>query len=469
MMKRHTIGRLAPGAVFAALVLAPQVAHAQGTPPAPPAPGPGPADTPPSEAPKKPDQPQAPGMEGEKGETVATTRFVEAYTVGDWEKAEKYYHDLVDNWPIYRQEPTYVYKYSFVLFKLGSPTKKAEAADQLQALLERDSENIMAMYLLAQIKAGMDKPQAKEEAKELLLNAARHGFYTIREITNSKQPEFNYLRTDPKFILRAMRATQEFIVVDMRGARNPFELPVRFVVHTPGEEAGGGTLDPRKLAELETRIEGIFAEIDKLAKEQKVEELIPKFAELDQIMRDFKKIGREKVEQKLKQWDKRLEEWKEIRLAIKLQMYINEGNEYLKAMVKAKQQERFDDVFENFTNIKVLVDKMKHEEREEYHRNADAIFVRGEALNKEAQKLKKIKEFNLIVTGIVLDPRPEGRNRAIVVFDDPDKRGRIYEENDEIRNREDKRVDGLKIVKIVEGSIKFKYEDTEFIRELKSP
>ena len=181
----------------------------------------------------------------------------------------------------------------------------------------------------------------------------------------------------------------------------------------------------------------------------------------------------DKVAANLKKWEKKLDEWKEVRLAIQLQIYINEGNEYLRAMLKAKQNEKFDEVFEQFANVKALVEKMRHEEREEFHRNADAIFIRAKGLNDEALKLKKIKEFNLIVTGIVVDPRPESKNRAIIVFDDAstnDKRlGRIYEENDDIRDKEDRKVPGLKVIKISEGSIKFKYEDTEFIRELKSP
>src|SRR5262249_43677090 len=149
-----------------------------------------------------------------------------------------------------------------------------------------------------------------------------------------------------------------------------------------------------------------------------VEDLIPKFAELDEIMRAYKSAGRDKVTLKLQQWDKKFEEWKEIRLAIKLQVRINEGNELLRAMVKAKQEERWEDVEKAFHGVEALVvDRMRPEERDEFHRNADAIFVRAKALSDESAKLKRVKAQRIVVSAIVLDPRPEGRNRTIIFCD----------------------------------------------------
>ena len=186
-------------------------------------------------------------------------------------------------------------------------------------------------------------------------------------------------------------------------------------------------------------------------------------------MTDYKTVGRDTVQKKLDQWGKRLEGYQEIRFAIKLQKYLNEGNACLRAMAQAIPQERFEEVFQQWEVLSKLVTAMQAEERDEYHRNALALKVRGMALDEEAKKLARIKAFNLEVTGIVLDSRPEGRNRVIVVFDDPDKRGRIYEENDEIRNREDARINGLRVVKIMDGQIRFSYEGTEFHRLIKAP
>jgi hypothetical protein len=404
--------------------------------------------------------------EGATGEAVATTRFVEAFTTGDYEKADKAFKDLTESWPVYRKDPVFVYKYAYSLYKENTAPKRQEAAEQLQGLLEQDPDHILAMYLLAEIKAGQkEKQNSKEDAKELLLNAARNGFFTLREIRASKVPEFQALQKDPKFILRAMNASREFNAINIKNGRNPFSLPR---IRPDRVEVGPG-ISPKELANLEGKIDALFQQIESLIKDKEIDKLAPLFIELNAIMTDYKKIGLEKVQLKLKQWEKKLDEWKEVRLAIQLQIYINEGNDYLRAMVKAKQVEKFEDIFENFAQIKGLVEKMRHEEREEFHRNADAILARGKLLNDEAVKLKKIKEFNLVVTGIVVDPRPESKNKAIIVFDDPDKRGRIYEENEDLRDKDDKKVPGLRIVKIQEGSIQFKYEDTPFIRELKAP
>lgn len=429
---------------------------------------------------KKPADPSKPdankeGTDREQstGENTATTKFIEAFTTQDWEKAEKAYKELVDNWPLYRKDPVYVYKYAYTLYSLKSQAKKDEAAAQLQGLLEQDPDHILAMYLLAQIKAEQfkpDKPQPLEDAKELLLQAARNGFYTLRELRASKSAEFKTLQDDPKFILRAMRASQEFTAVNIKNARNPFQLPR---VGSNGKVTDQQVISAREIASLEAKIDGLFNDIEKLIRDKEIDKLAPLFQDLNNIMTEYKKIGVEKVALNLKKWEKKLDEWKEVRLAIQLQIYINRGNECLRTMLKAKQAEKFDDVFEQFAEVKQLVEQMRHEEREEFHRNADAIYIRAKGLNDEALKLKKIKEFNLLVTGIVVDPRPESKNRAIIVFDDPGqgtgRLGRIYEENDDIRDKDDRKVPGLKVVKISEGSIKFKYEDTEFIRELKQP
>lgn len=424
---------------------------------------------------KKDDTKKTEGEREQSGaENTATTRFIESFTVGDWEKSEKYYDELVQNWPLYSKDPVYAYKYAYTLYNLKSQTKKEKAKTQLQGLLEQDPDHILALYLLAQIEAEQfkpDKPQPIEDAKEHLLQAAKNGFYTLREVRASKAAEFKQLQEDPKFILRAMRASQEFPAVNIKNARNPFQLPR--IGQNGKLDNVGPAMSQREIATLEAKIDALFVEIEKLIRDKEIDKLAPLFQELNNIMTEYRKIGVEKVAANLKKWEKKLDEWKEVRLAIQLQIYINKGNECLRAMLKAKQNEKFDEVFEQFNEVKALVEQMRHEEREEFHRNAEALHVRAKGLNDEALKLKKIKEFNLIVTGIVVDPRPESKNRAIIVFDDAGandaRRGRIYEEKDNIRDKEDRKVPGLTVEKISEGAIEFRYEDTKFTRQLKSP
>jgi hypothetical protein len=73
----------------------------------------------------------------------------------------------------------------------------------------------------------------------------------------------------------------------------------------------------------------------------------------------------------------------------------------------------------------------------------------------------------LVVTCIVVDPRPESRNRAIVHWDG---NARIYSEGDSIRDTDDDVVVGqLRIKKIAEGVITFTLGGGDFTVELKSP
>ncbi len=460
--------------IIAPFGIAPPFALGQDKPQ--PKPGDAPKDA--KDAPKDPAKKDDKKAEGEReqsgAENTATTRFIEAFTVGDWEKAEKYYDELVQNWPLYGKDPVYAYRYAYTLYNLKAAPKKEKAKTQLQGLLEQDPEHILALYLLAQIEAEQfteAKQQPLEDAKEHLLQAAKNGFYTLREVRSSKAPAFKTLQEDPKFILRAMRASQEFPAVNIKNARNPFQQPR---VNQAGKlEQGGLAMTAREIATLEAKIDALFVEIEKLIRDKEIDKLAPLFQDLNNIMTEYRKIGVEKVAANLKKWEKKLDEWKEVRLAIQLQIYINRGNECLRTMLKAKQNEKFDEVFEQFNEVKAIVEQMRHEEREEFHRNADALLVRAKGLNDEALKLKKIKEFNLIVTGIVVDPRPESKNRAIIVFDDPgsndQRRGRIYEEKDNIRDKEDRKVPGLTVEKISEGAIEFRYEDTKFVRQLKAP
>ncbi|HZU98963.1 MAG TPA: hypothetical protein VFF73_19805 [Planctomycetota bacterium] len=406
------------------------------------------------------------------GENTLTTKFVEAYQVQDYEKAAAAFAELIKTYPLpnytYAKDPAYVYKYSVALY---NTKRKDEAQSQLQQLLQDDPENILAMYLMAQIKAEQatkDKPQPLADSKDFLLQAAKNGFYTIRELRGSKNPAFKQLQEDPKFILAAMRASQDFQAVNQKGARNPFQYPHGDKTDDPNKERITG----QELLKMEAKIKDIFDKIEALMQNKEIDKLAPLFDELTKLMVDYKKNAPERVEQNLKRWEKRLDEWKEIRLSIQLNVDITKGNNYLRAMVKAKQAEKYDQVQELFGEVKGLCESMRKEDREEFTRNADAIYLRAKGLSDEAAKMKKIKEFNLIVTGIVVDPRPGSTNKAIIVFDDPNndtKKGQIYTEGDSLKDREGKPVPGLKLVKIQEGTIQFQYEDQKFNRPLKSP
>ena len=92
-----------------------------------------------------------------------------------------------------------------------------------------------------------------------------------------------------------------------------------------------------------------------------------------------------------------------------------------------------------------------------------ALSTSSAALAQRARRLKQIAEFDLDVTGIVVAP-PNS--------DEPDKtiiNDRIYEEGDPLINEDtDEEIEGLVVVEIIRSTVRFRYEDTEFVRELKN-
>lgn len=417
----------------------------------------------------KPGQAAKPGEDSPESsqEFVLTNQFLEAMKTEKWAEAIKVYAQLKNDYPhVVEQNRRLQYLYGKAQFSM----KEARAAaDSLESLLERQENHIEGLYLLAQIRAQSKEAQDKERAKDLLIQSARAGQFVLRDISSAEgQKTFGYLLKSPEFILRVMKASNEYQLTTS-GLRNPFKSPLKKA--TKGEEKGTPTkqIDEKRMRELEERIEELFREIVQLAQEKQVEELVTKFTELRQIMNEFGQAGTDEVKKKLEKWNQKLQDLGEVRLSIKLQVYINEGNQHLRAMADAIRDETYDVALERFARIEEIVADMRAEEREVFHRNADALFLRGQALADKAKRMKRISEFKLIVTGIVVAP-PESDDPNSVIIEDSPQGGvsRIYREGDTILDATDQEIDGLRVVRIARSTVTFRFEDTEFVRELKA-
>ena len=358
---------------------------------------------------------------------VLVARFVEARTTGEWARALAAYDELVERWPARAKDTRLTLDRATVLRKAG---RRADAVAQLEGILEAEPENIVAIFQLAvmDLEPG-DAPTAakrREEAKELLLLAARNGLPVLRELQREKGAGFEAVLKDPRFILAALRASGEFDAGQAlaRGGnervRDPFTLPAVGFLRDQ--------LRPEKEEDGEQKRINAGLRAAAGARDLQREE------------------------------DLRAEQ---------LRNFVSRGNAFLVNMVAANREEHWAETLSQFERLTALADDMKHVDREEFQRSAAAFLIRGRTLRDEAAKRKKIAELDLVVTGIVVDGRPEGRSKSVIVFDDPDKRGRIYEAGDEIRDRLDRRIGGLKVVEIRDGSVRFKYDETEFVKELK--
>ena len=394
-------------------------------------------------------------------EFVLTTQFLEAIQTEKWAEAIKVYAQLRNDYPhVVEQNRRLQFLYGRAQYAIK---EHKAAAESLESLLERQENHIEGLYLLAQIRAQSREEQDKERAKDLLIQSARAGQFVLRDISSSEgQKVFGYLLKSPEFILRVMKASNEYQLVTT-GLRNPFKSPLKKVTKGEDKAQPGRVIDEARLRELEERIEELFRQIVQLAQEKQVEELVTKFTELRQIMNEFGQAGTDEVKKKLEKWNQKLQDLGEVRLSIKLQVYINEGNQHLRAMADGIRDENYDLALERFARIEEIVADMRAEEREVFHRNADALFLRGQALADKAKRMKRIAEFKLPVTGIVVAPEDtDERNSAII--DD-----RIYYEGDGLLEPgTDTEIDGLRVIKISRSTVTFRFEDTEFVRELKA-
>lgn len=404
----------------------------------------------------------ATGEAGETGELVLKTQFLEAHKSGKWAEAHEAFVKLRRHAPATIQTDKRLL-YLFAEAQLNHPDTQYQkaASTTLEGLLELQDNHVRALFLLAKIKA-QDKT-VQERAKDLLIQAARAGLFVLRDISSADgKKSFGFLLSDPAFILRVMNAANEYQVSPTE-FHNPFASPLQL-----GDEGDGSALivdqnpnDPRQL-ELEERIENLFKEIDKLANERQVEELIQKFTELRQIMNEYGASGTAEVRKKLDKWNQQLESHGEVLQAIKLQIFIAEGNQHLRAMADAIRTDQYDAALDHFNQIDALCEVMRNEEREVFQRNAEALYLRGKALADRAKRLKRISEFKLAVTGVVVAP-PEGKEPDSAIIND-----RIYREGDTVvDDTSDEEIEGLRVVEIIRSTVRFRFEDTEFVRELK--
>ncbi len=216
-------------------------------------------------------------------------------------------------------------------------------------------------------------------------------------------------------------------------------------------------------AEIDDLLDALFEEIESLAQDRQVEELIGKFAELSKLISTNGRLGVELANEKLHKWRQRLRPFGEVMLSIQLQMYTSEGNHFLKTMAEAIRQERYNTAIAVFGEVKELKDRMYSEEREIFHRNAEAFFLRGKALTDRAVRLRVISKFELEVSAIVVAPPYTDEKDATII------NGRVHYEGDPALDADGNRIPNMSVVEIIRSTIRFRYEDTEFVRELRLP
>ncbi|HZU97367.1 MAG TPA: hypothetical protein VFF73_11770 [Planctomycetota bacterium] len=152
-----------------------------------------------------------------------------------------------------------------------------------------------------------------------------------------------------------------------------------------------------------------------------------------------------------------------VQAQVELQALIKSANDALKRLADAGSQAAVEDACRELATL----EEHLREKGDVGVKNAQAIELRVSALRtrlmadfRVAQAKKK-----LVVTAIVVDPRPESKSRAIIHYAGAPS---IYEEGDPIRGKDDRSVPDLKVAKIAAGVVTFQLDGaTDFTVELK--
>ena len=426
------------------------------------------------------DEPEPVGGDAPQDRNVLMAKSYEAARKGNWKEVSDSITEL-ESMAGNKPDSRLLYLKAKAFYEQGksSFTKKAkggkvtdaqrsinDAKDALKSLLEEHPDHVEGTYLYAVIEA---KSNNETEAKGRLIRAAARGRYVLHDLNSTDgQATFKDYLKDPEFILDVMNAASEF-QVNVKSLRNPFASPIRRVVEDPdGGDSGAVVIGPSvrpRLKQLEAQIDKIFAKIDELAKRQDTTAMSLKFQELRALMNEYGSEGSDVAKEKLNSWKQKLVQYGDLYLSIQLQIYIQEGNQHLKAMAKALEEEEWDLALQRFEDIKELVDQMKAEDRDVFRRNAKALLVRGKSLAEEAARMKRIAEFKLRITGIILAPPEDERQKDSAIIDD-----RIYYEQDKLIDKEtEDEIPDLEVVEILKSRVRFRYQGTEFVRGLERP
>lgn len=233
-------------------------------------------------------------------------------------------------------------------------------------------------------------------------------------------------------------------------------LPVEVDPVAPTRSAAPEVDDAAEAArreELTARVDDLLKEVVQLAEGRAVEELIVKFTELRQLMSAEGPLGTEVVRERLAAWRERLQDLGEVRLSLQLQMQISEGNHLLRAMADAIREDRFADAAASFQRIEALAETMRTEEREVFHRNAEALYLRGKALFDRSQRLERAARLELRVTAVAAG------HAALI-------NGAVRRQGDAVLADDGVVLRDLTLVEVGSSFVRLRLGDTEFIREL---
>ena len=217
----------------------------------------------------------------------------------------------------------------------------------------------------------------------------------------------------------------------------------------------GHSLDPERDAaervELQVQAEEMLHDLLYLGKDRQVEHLVVVLSRMREFLTRSGLRGIRVVRGELERQRERLRGLPELLLSLELQLDIQEGTTHLQAMEEAIQGGRHAQALERFAQLEALVARMTAEEPQVFHRNAEALFLRGKSLCERARALDGWKLPGPLCATLGL-----GEER-LALF--PGRRVRPGDELD----------DGIRVIEVGHGWVRLRREGWEQLVEVRRP
>ncbi|MDF1667612.1 MAG: hypothetical protein P1V97_38095, partial [Planctomycetota bacterium] len=381
------------------------------------------------------------------------TRFLEAISKSEWDRARKLYEDeFLPRHGMRAKTQVNRLRYAKACSKL---TKKDQetARGILEGVLREDGRQLEAMLLLAVLEAERGE---LEESKALLLQVAETGYNPLSEIYDKGSPLIK-TTDDSLFILGILRAQRHF------------EFPesgIATIFHTLEEEKSPAkkknkTVIVRKVSECVLEIENLLDSLEKALEAKEEASSAKLFEQFVSLLQRSRPLLSDIV---IIRFENRLRRYQGLYLTLQFQLRRSKGIVILRSLERASRGKKFDEVVKLFHSMTILVNDLHAFEHESFQRLAELLSEKALTFKVKAEKKKLIAELSLNVTGIILDQRrldSRGHKNHRAIIND-----KIYKAGDEVTDKRGEPVRGLRVVDIEKGTVKFRFHQEDFVRVL---
>lgn len=395
------------------------------------------------------------GRRGVSTERLAETRFLEAITKKEWERARRLFEtELRKRYPKRAALAVNQLRYAKACSRLGKGDKE-KARSILERLLEQAPKHLEALLLLAGLEAERGELGA---SKDLLLRVAETGYNPLSEIYDKESP-LSKTTADSLFVLELLKAQRSFEIPES-GMSTVFWIEGAEKAAVPEKKEAQ---EARKVSQRVRELEALLDLLEKALEAREEESSGKLFEQFARRLQGSRPLLSDIV---IIRFENRLKRYQGLYLTLRFQIRRSKGIGLLRSMESALGAKKFDEVVKLFGSMAILVRDLRAVENESFQRLAEVLSKKALTFKVKAEKKKRIAELSLIVTGIILDQGrldSGGRKNHRAIIND-----KIYKAGDEVTDKRGEPVRGLRVVDIEKGAVRFRFHQEDFVRVLQA-